>query len=360
MGANVFANNMAISAKAGDGKLIAAFPDTCNSPPSPPTGPLPIPYPNSAFSRDLQKGTKRVQVGGKPVAVEDSYFKTSPLGNEAATKSFGGSLLTHTITGKAYFNGFSMDVTFEGRKVVRHLDLMTSNHASYPGGTPPFTEMEDLALLALEEDLCPCCFAKDCTAALSKEIAPGVQREALSFREFYNLDETDASGALTPRATQRQAELAANACLGGSCPNAGKPVQKSEPPCDVYRVLTKKEAERNFNGLDEKLERKIRISKGVPPTRDVFAQKTLGSAFAKKEMLLGKAHPDGGTWTYALMDKKITLDHTTPRGAGGCPKSTTNIEAHDKKCSKCKAADGMFDTWNSLELPERRAALGVP
>ncbi|PRP89907.1 hypothetical protein ENSA5_70140 [Enhygromyxa salina] len=132
MGKQVFANKMAISAKAGGGKLVAAFPDVCNSPPSPPTGPVPVPYPNSAFSKDLKKGTKRVLIGGKPAGVEDSYLQSSPLGNEAATKALGGSLLTHTITGKAYFNAHSMDVMFEGRHVVRHLDLMTSNHASYP------------------------------------------------------------------------------------------------------------------------------------------------------------------------------------------------------------------------------------
>jgi hypothetical protein len=33
--------------------------------------------------------------GGKPIALaEKSYYKSSPLGNEAATRTFGGSILT--------------------------------------------------------------------------------------------------------------------------------------------------------------------------------------------------------------------------------------------------------------------------
>ena len=46
--------------------------------------------------------------------------------------------VSHTITGAACFAAYSMDVKFEGKSVTRHLDLMTSNHASYPGSTPPF------------------------------------------------------------------------------------------------------------------------------------------------------------------------------------------------------------------------------
>jgi hypothetical protein len=355
MGKKVFANKMAIAAKAGDGKLIAAFPDVCNSPPSPPTGPVPLPYPNTSLAKDLQAGAKRVRIGGKPAGLESSYFKTSPLGNEAATKSFGGSLLTHTITGKAYFNAWSLDVKIEGKHVPRHLDLMTSNHASYPGGTPPFTEMEEMALLALndEQKLCPCCFSADCTAALSKEIAPGVEREPLSFREFYNLDETDAAGALTPRALERRAALASKPCAGGSCPNAGKAVPKSDPPCDVYRVTTEDEKEANETELTAKLKRELRRIKGVPESKDALAQVVFGSAFATKKDLKKAG------WSDEQMNKKIQIDHTTPRAAGGCPTSESNTAAHDKKCANCKGVDRDLDTWNGQEIEQRRAALGI-
>lgn len=146
MGKKVYANGMEISHKAGDGKVIAAFPDVCLSPPSPPAGPIPIPYPNSSFAKDLKEGSSTVKIGGKPLALKgQSYFKSSPLGDEAATRSFGGSVVTHTITGKTYFQAHSMDVIVEGKNVCRHLDITTSNHASDPGSTPPMPELETMA-----------------------------------------------------------------------------------------------------------------------------------------------------------------------------------------------------------------------
>jgi hypothetical protein len=349
---------MAIAAKAGDGKLIAAFPDVCNSPPSPPAGPIPIPYPNTAMSKDLDKGTKRVRIGGKPAGTKDSVFKTSPLGDEAATKTFGGSLLSHTITGTAYFAAYSMDVMLEGKNAARHLDLMTSNHASYPGSTPPLTELEDmaqqLALLALDVQQCPCCSSTTCSAALSQEIAPGVPREPLSFREFYCLDEVDtATGALSAKAQARRSALASKPCSGGSCPNAGKAERKSDPPCDVYRVLTADESQKNSAKMSAKQQVPLRKSKGLPASKDALAQQVLGNPFATAEHLRATG------WSDERMNKEIQIDHTTPRAAGGCPTSETNTHAHAKKCANCKSIDNDLDTWNSQELSERRLALGI-
>ena len=66
--------------------MIAAFPDVCLSPPSPPAGPVPVPYPNTSFSKDMQNGSKTVMIKGKEVMLKDqSFYKTSPLGDEAAT-----------------------------------------------------------------------------------------------------------------------------------------------------------------------------------------------------------------------------------------------------------------------------------
>lgn len=357
MGKHVYANGMAIAAQAGEAKLIAAFPHVCNSPPAPTAGPIPVPYANTALSQDLKHGTKRVRIGGKPVAVKDSVFETSPLGNEGATKSFGGSLLSHTIIGAACFAAYSMDVMLEGKNAVRHLDLMTSNHASYPGSTPPFGELEEMALAALtdpKKDFCPCCWSPSCTAALSKEIAPGVPREPMSFREFYNLDETDPTGNLTPKALSRRAALASKPCAGGSCPNAGKVERKSDPPCDVYRVLSKDESDSNYNGITEKQKRALRKEHGAPRSKGELAQRVLGNPFAT-EVDLKKAG-----WSDLKMKLAIQIDHNTPRAAGGCPTSLSNTTAHDHKCPNCLAVDTDLDTWNSQELPERRAALGLP
>ena len=55
MGAEVYANGNAIACKAGDGKVIAAFPDVCMSPPSPPAGPIPVPYPQHVFLKGYEE-----------------------------------------------------------------------------------------------------------------------------------------------------------------------------------------------------------------------------------------------------------------------------------------------------------------
>lgn len=135
---DVFANMMEIAGKGDVNKSIARFPDVCLSPPSPPAGPVPVPYPDTSFSTDLKKGSVTVLLGGKPAALaQKSYYKPSALGNEAATRSFGASVVTHQITGKTYFKAWSMDVKIEGKAVCRHLDITTSNHGSDPPGTPP-------------------------------------------------------------------------------------------------------------------------------------------------------------------------------------------------------------------------------
>jgi Toxin PAAR-like domain len=158
MSNNVYANGNAIACKAGAGKVIAAFPDVCMSPPSPPAGPIPVPYPDSSFSKDMQNGSTTVQINGKEVMLKDkSFYKTSPLGDEAATNSFGANVISHVITGKTYFAAWSMDVKFEGENVDRNLDLTTSNHASQGPPTGPQAEGEDAAKATEDKVLCKCC-----------------------------------------------------------------------------------------------------------------------------------------------------------------------------------------------------------
>ena len=97
MGTEVYANGREIACKASTGKTIADFPDTCLSPPTPPAGPVPIPYPNTAAASDTTNGSTTVMISGQEVMLKDqSTFKTS-TGNEAATKSLGMGVITHTI-----------------------------------------------------------------------------------------------------------------------------------------------------------------------------------------------------------------------------------------------------------------------
>ncbi len=71
---------------------------------------------------------------------DQSTFKTS-TGDEAATKSLGMGVVTHTIQGEASFIAWSMDVKFEGQNVDRHLDMMMHNEQCKPANTPtwPYT-----------------------------------------------------------------------------------------------------------------------------------------------------------------------------------------------------------------------------
>lgn len=147
MGNQVYVNSREIACKAADGKSVCSFPDVCLSPPSPPAGPIPIPYPNTGMAFDCTEGSKTVKISGQEVMLKDkSYFKKS-TGDEAATKSLGMGVVTHQIQGKVYFTSWSMDVKFEGENVVRHLDMTTHNHMSYPGNTAPWPYLDtgDLA-----------------------------------------------------------------------------------------------------------------------------------------------------------------------------------------------------------------------
>src|SRR6266436_3571979 len=113
MANEVYANGREIACKAASGKTVAAFPDVCLSPPSPPAGPIPLPYPNTSKASDLQEGSKTVLVAEQAVALKDqSFYKTSPLGDEAATRTFGANVVNHGITGKTFFRAYSMDVAF--------------------------------------------------------------------------------------------------------------------------------------------------------------------------------------------------------------------------------------------------------
>lgn len=144
MSNEVYANGREIACKAANGKSICAFPDVCLTPPSPPAGPIPIPYPNTGMASDTDGGSKTVLISGLEVMLKDlSDFKKS-TGDEAATKSQGMNVITHQIQGKCYFTSWSMDVKIEGENAVRHLDMMTHNHASPGAGTPPWIYLDKM------------------------------------------------------------------------------------------------------------------------------------------------------------------------------------------------------------------------
>lgn len=148
MAITVFVNNREICCKASSGTSICAFPDVCLSPPSPPAGPIPIPYPNTAKASDATDGSKTVKVGGKAVMLKDKSCFKSSTGDEAAGKALGMGVISHTIQGKVYFASWSMDVKIEGENAIRHLDIATHNHNSAPGNTPPWPHISSPGLPA--------------------------------------------------------------------------------------------------------------------------------------------------------------------------------------------------------------------
>lgn len=145
MGSNVFANSREVSAKGDSNKSLGAMPDVCLSPPSPPAGPLPIPYPNFSEAGDTGDGSKSVLIGGKEAGLKDASNYKSSKGDEAATRSFGMGVVTHKIQGKTQHAAWSFDVQFEGENVIRHMDLTTHNHGSSPNNLAATVDVAQMA-----------------------------------------------------------------------------------------------------------------------------------------------------------------------------------------------------------------------
>ncbi|MGQ7846633.1 DUF4150 domain-containing protein [Granulosicoccus sp. 3-233] len=141
----VYANGRLIACKKAAGKLICAFPDVCFTPPEqiPATPPgVPVPYPNTTKASSTARGSKTVKIGGKEIMLKNQSFFRQSTGDEAGVASRKG-LLSGTNRGRAHFAMWSMNVRIEGRNVVRHMDLTTSNHrASVPGNTPPLPYLD--------------------------------------------------------------------------------------------------------------------------------------------------------------------------------------------------------------------------
>lgn len=329
MSNNVFANGNAIACKAGDDKVIAAMPDVCLSPPTPPAGPVPVPYPNTSFSKDMKDGSTTVKINGQEVMLKDkSFYKTSPLGDEAATNSFGGSVITHTITGKTYFGAWSMDVKFEGENVDRHLDLTTSNHNPYPGSTAP-SPAQELAMARMAENpsLCPCC-------GLDSHVAgENPPPQAMTMREWY-----EDTASRRPQNTPDQKKAYAlhrqklNRLLSDSTPNGRlrrgctcasmRPGQRKRellpsPPCDVF--FQKPHDVAAARARTEGIENEYRLN--APAWRE-SVQIAEGKSAARR-----------------------TGNHLTPKSAGGCPGSAEcdgNLQAKRHLCSVCQDLDKEF------------------
>lgn len=332
MGKKVFANSMEIAHKAGNNKVAAAFPDVCLSPPGPPAGPVPVPYADTSKAGDLELGSKDVTIGGQPVCLHrQSYYASSPLGNEAATRNFGASLLTATIKGKTYFQAASMNVSFEGAPVNRHLDLTTSNHGSEPPGTPPLPATESMNAGGKDGDSdgpkCPCCHAP----AHPNQLGPdGKLSEVVTQDAYY-------AGKVEPFA-ERRTQMEAMAESGKLPAWASKPGRDPNPRYDGLPtkdiIINKgKDAEMYLHELRDlakanpdcpNLRNSPEVGCGThmrPNGKALVARQKMFKRIRLKYLTdFRKKNPH---LTQVTLSSSVS--HLTPLDAGGCPVSDDNL-----------------------------------
>ncbi|MFQ5650080.1 MAG: PAAR-like domain-containing protein, partial [bacterium] len=300
-----------------------AFPDVCLSPPSPPAGPIPIPYPDTSFSKDMKNGSRTVKIKGKEIMLKDkSFYKTSPLGDEAATKSLGQGVITHTITGKTYFVMWSMDVKIEGQNVDRHIDMTTSNHASpMANAAVPGPNVAAMLMASIEDDLdkCVCCKKKPRHST----------GKAMKMDDWYTTDvhgnplpDNDPKvvkyGQLMQDAKNRKNSSPPCTCNGEILPKA---------PCNVFRKPVSA-AEYDKIKNDWKNERKTyQLKKGILSEAQVIADLT---------------NKLGITPTQIEVENERKVNHLVPKTAGGCPTGDENLQPNGELCSVCRKLDKRF------------------
>lgn len=122
MGATVTANSPNTLVHKKSGGKSPVFPDVCKTP-APPAPPVPIPYPNIAFSKDASQTANSVKADGQKIMKKSSVFSTS-TGDEAG--SIGG-VISNCVKGKAQFILYSFDIKAEGENVPRNMDMMKQN-----------------------------------------------------------------------------------------------------------------------------------------------------------------------------------------------------------------------------------------
>jgi hypothetical protein len=129
MSVTVSANNRTVVHQSSMG-MAQIFPDPCKTPT--PGGPVPVPYPNIALSKDTTQGTTTVKCDGNPINVKGSEFAISQ-GDEPGTLL---GVISNRVKGEAHWIQYSFNVKADGKNVCRLLDLMRLNGGSSEN-TPP-------------------------------------------------------------------------------------------------------------------------------------------------------------------------------------------------------------------------------
>lgn len=146
MSVTVNINGLTLVHKGSNGISIATIPDVCKTPS--PGGPVPIPYPNIAFSSDLAKGTTTVKAdGGNMCANYGSEFSRS-TGDEAGSV---GGVKSRIFMREATWITYSFDVKLQGKGACRLTDKMFHNHQN----TVNMSGVLQKALMEFMEIICP-------------------------------------------------------------------------------------------------------------------------------------------------------------------------------------------------------------
>jgi len=341
---NVFAGTWEIAAENGMNKSIARFPDVCMSPPSPPAGPIPIPYPDTSFSNNLKSASTTVKIGGKGAALaQKSYYKEPVLGDEAATRTFGANVVTHQITGKTYFQAWCMDVKFEGKNVCRHFDITTSNHASGGTTTAPLTSLEILAIMQaqqkLNSDICPCC---DEDAHEWQKDPAGGKPKLVTEQSFWQsrIDKIADAG--------KKKEYQDNLDALLEIKKNQRALPKSQRCPNVHDSQT------DGCALHLDISRDVRHI-APPDHKKTPGQPITTAALANHYMLKDDRNKAISKWqaktgkTYSNTDK---LNHMTPRMAAGCNSSSNTVPASEiptgGDCEKVEKLQSDLENVNGL------------
>lgn len=324
MSHEVYANGREVAGKSGQNKSIARFPDVCMSPPGPPAGPVPVPYSDTSFSTDLKEGSSTVKLGGQPAALaQQSYYQPAALGNEAATRAWGMNVVTHQITGKTYFQAWSMDTRIEGKNVCRHLDITTSNHASSGTTTSPNASNEKGATGdgAPEEKKCPCCGG----APHSDQQKDGSTK--MTAKEWYTPNYPDNKPKPNKQeqaAIEHAAFLFEYAQVSGC--EGSLPSDDPTDPCSAHYAVgpeSVKQARKDFDAQcspNSDLEG-LSLVYGEPQAQSMLAQGARIQQWRK--------------------DGAISVAHKTALAAGGCPVGAGN---HHPVKPECKEVEGELGT----------------
>jgi hypothetical protein len=367
MGCDVYANGDEIACKAGDGKVIASFPDVCLSPPSPPAGPVPVPYPDTSFSKDMQSGSKTVMIKDQEVMLKDqSFYKTSPLGDEAATNGLGAGVITHVITGKTYFVAWSMDVKFEDQNVDRHSDMTTSNHASpNPNAPSPNLNLSSQQKADIAAGKCIC------DPSHPEHSAGG---KPMTMEEWYTTDVNGNPLVPTPPATEHpnvteykklmeDVKNKKDPSKGGNCTCKGKSGKLvADPPCHVFfkpvtdTEKTKIEDDWGKSSTPGTPSERTKYQKKLRIPSEKASRKTLGLPSSCKGCPKNPAKTNA-KWPTGIptcsCQKKIEqhrkVNHLVPKTAGGCPSGDGNLHPNGPAtktrrglCDHCRGLDARF------------------